>query len=194
MIASARVLAHALGLLLLALGALAGLALAVFSLQAGDRDLSLTALARHLELPALRDEISGWLGGLEGGSDVAWWTVLGGVVAIAAGALLVAGVLLPRRRRLVTLEHTELGRLAARRRAFRHRLEHAAADGDATAARIRLRGRRGDRVEVDATHPRGVEPDTVAAQTTEAIAAELPDEAPEPQVEVRAGGKGERVL
>lgn len=110
--ASIRALGRLLTLLLLAALALAGLAVAVFSIGSD----SLPALAGYLQLPALRDTVGGWLDGLETSDSVVWWSVLGGGIAMVIGALLLLAHLLPQRERLVVLEESQDGRIAARRR------------------------------------------------------------------------------
>lgn len=103
--------------LLIALAAL-GLATAVFSIQGDTRALSLPRLADHFQLPELRDEVGPYLDRLEGDGPTAWISVGAGAGTIAVGVLLLAGVFMPRRERLVVLEEQDEARLAARRRPF----------------------------------------------------------------------------
>ncbi|MEZ5101626.1 MAG: hypothetical protein R3C15_17865 [Thermoleophilia bacterium] len=190
----ARGLARTVGVVLLAALALVGLGVAVFCLQDGDREVSLTALARYVELPALLDAIGGWLGRLEDSSDVEWWSVLGGASAILVGLVLLGSALRRHRQRAVTVADGPHGRLAVGRSALREAAETAAMDAGATGARARLRRRRlrADLLDVRATHP----PAEAAQPTRASVEAGVEDVAAEveaePRVEVTAGGRGER--
>jgi hypothetical protein len=182
-------------LLLIAL-ALLGAAAAVFCMQSGSETLSLTKLAELLRLPDLRDEVGRWLRALEADGPLALLSLLGGLAAVLTGLALLAGVLVPRRERLVTLEVTAGGTLAARRRAL------AAAAGmlaeqarGVTAARVRARPRRtsGGTLRVRAQRARAT--DARAART--AVEDRLkPLTGPfklRSRVQVRSGGRGARV-
>lgn len=120
MIALARTLARVVGFVVCVLLAVAGLVLAVFCIGTGTHGPSLGGLAKLLSLPSVRDTVGQWLRGLEQpGSDA----VLAGVCglgAIALGLVLIVGVLVPRRERLVQLAENERGKLAARRRPLAH--------------------------------------------------------------------------
>jgi hypothetical protein len=111
-----RALGRLLTLLLLVVLSLAGLAVAVFSIGSDHNTISLPALADYLQLPELRDTVGDWLNALETSGPVAWWSVLGGAIAVLIGLVLLIGHLLPQRERLVTLEENPDGRVAARRR------------------------------------------------------------------------------
>ena len=111
-----RALGRLLTLLLLVVLALAGLTVAIFSIGSDNNTVSLPALAGYLRLPELSDTVGDWLAQLETGGDVAWWSVLGGAIALLIGLLLLVSYLLPRRERLVILEQSPVGTLAARRR------------------------------------------------------------------------------
>ena len=111
-----RSLARIVALLLLAALALAGLALAIFSIG-GDGAISLPALARDLHLPGLFEVVGERLRRLAvTDRPVAWRTAAAGAGAIVLAVLLLAGAFARRRQRLVTLEENEHGRLGARRR------------------------------------------------------------------------------
>ena len=118
MIVFVRALGRLLTFVLMVVLALAGLAVAIFSIGGDSRSVSIPALADYLELPALRDAVGDWLGRLEADGPTAWWSVLGGAMAILVGLIILIGYLLPIRERLLTLAETENGRLAARRRAL----------------------------------------------------------------------------
>jgi hypothetical protein len=111
-----RALVRLVSFVLLALLALAGLAAAVFSIEGGSTGLSIPGLAADLHLPQLRVRVGDFLGQLEAAGPVALMSLVGGLIAIAAGLALLAGALMPRRERLVQLESNEHGTLNARRR------------------------------------------------------------------------------
>ena len=168
-----RALGRLLTLLLLVALALAGLTVAIFSIGSDDSTVSLTALAGYLRLPALSDTVGGWLDDLETGGDVAWWSVLGGAIAILIGLLLLVAHLLPRRERLVVLEQSPVGTLAARRRP----LAQAAAtlterQRGVLAVKSRVRTRRfgTDRLSVQATRAATSSAADVEQRTGTAIA------------------------
>jgi hypothetical protein len=164
--------------------------------QGGSETLSLSGLADLLRLPELRDEVGDWLGALEADGPVALLSLLGGLIAMLAGLALLAGVLVPRRERLVTLERTPTGTLAARRRAL------AAAAGmlaeqarGVTAARVRARPRRtsGATLRVRARRTRPTDP-RVARTAVEDQLRPLTDPfGLRSRVQVRLGGRGPRV-
>ena len=116
MIPLARLLARVVGFLLLLALAAAGILLAVFCIGTGTHGPSLGDLARLLSLPTVRDAVGDWLARMEASGSVAVIAGLCGLGAIALGLLLIAGILVPRRERLVELSADEQGRLAARRR------------------------------------------------------------------------------
>jgi hypothetical protein len=125
-----RALARMLPFLLLFALALAGLVTAVFCVSGGTTGISLPHLAGLLHLPALRDTVGHFLGALEAPGPVAVVALLGGLAAMALGALLLVGLFLPRRERLIELERNDEGTLAARRRPL-------AQAGEALAEQVR---------------------------------------------------------
>ncbi len=154
MIAVARLLVRLVTLLGAIVLSAAGILVAVFSISGGRSTLSLTQGAKDAHLPELRDTTAHWLGQIEAHGSVAVIAGLCGLGAILLGLLLLAGLFLPRRERLVTLEHGERGTLAARRRALAqvatalvHQLSAIA------SARVRVRSRRtaGARIAVRAS-------------------------------------------
>lgn len=159
-------------LLLLALS-LAGLALAIFEINTGQSGVSLPHLARLIHLPQLRQTVAHWLAQLEAHGPTAWIAVGCGVGAVLLGLLLLAGILIPRRERLVTLESDETGTLAARRRVLAQvataLIEQA---GTVADARVKVRGRRtsGGRLKVRATRLRMTDPGDVQAAVREQLA------------------------
>jgi hypothetical protein len=112
----ARSLARLVGFLVCVVLALGGLLLAVFCIGTGTHGPSLGGLARLLSLPSVRNTVGAWLARLETPGSVAVIAGVCGLGAIALGLLLIAGVLVPRRERLVQLAEDDRGKLAARRR------------------------------------------------------------------------------
>jgi hypothetical protein len=116
MIVLARTLARVVGLLVCVVLSLGGLVVAVFCIGTGTHGPSLGGLARLLSMPSVRDTVGSWLARVEAPGSVAVIAGLCGLGAIALGLLLIAGVLVPRRERLVQLAENDRGKLAARRR------------------------------------------------------------------------------
>ena len=80
-----RALTALVGLLLLVVLTAAGLAAALFNIQAGDGTLSLSHLASLLALDELRDSVGGWLADLEAGGPAAAVAALCGAGAVLLG-------------------------------------------------------------------------------------------------------------
>ncbi|MBA2255730.1 MAG: hypothetical protein H0W05_00810, partial [Thermoleophilaceae bacterium] len=95
-------LARLVTLLLLSALALAGLALAVFSIGSGEATVSLPGLAELIGLHVLRDRVGELLAMVEDGGSVEAVPALAGVGAVALGCLLLVGAFGSRRERLVT--------------------------------------------------------------------------------------------
>ncbi len=157
--------------LLLAL-ALVGAAIALFSIQGGDTGLSIPSLAQIVQLPELRGTLDDFLAALERPGPVAAMTLLVAVGAVVLGALLLIGILLPRRERMVTLDSSERGMLAARRRPLAQ-LAAALAERveGVTQARVRVRPRRtsGGRLKVRADRTRAAQPESVKQSIAHAL-------------------------
>ncbi len=158
----ARPLARLVAFLLLVVLAVSGLALAVFSIKTGNKGVSLGDLARQLQLPAVRRTVGHWLTRLEGGSSVALLAAVCGLGAMIVGIILLIGLVGSRRERLVVLEESPGGTLAARRRPLASVAQTLAeqAQGVTTAtARIRPQrtGRRVLRVRATSTRGKEVE-------------------------------------
>ena len=172
MIVGARGLVRLVGFVALLALAAAGLALAVFSIGTGTSGLSLGHLAKLLHLASLRGTVGHWLGQLEAHGSVAVVALACGVGGILLGLLLLAGVLVPRRERLVTLSRGEPGKLAARRRPLAQAgttlVERAQG---VTKARVRVRPKRttGGRLSVRASHTRRADPAQMQAAVHEAL-------------------------
>ena len=135
-----------LGFVLLVLLALVALAAAIFEINGGHGTVSLAHLATLIHLPELRHDVGVYLRRVEAPGPVAWVSVGAGVGAVIVGLLLLAGVFVPRRERLIALGETERGPMFARRRALA-RVAAALAEQPrgVSQARARARPRRGGR-------------------------------------------------
>jgi len=174
MILLLRAIARLVTFVLLVVLALCGLAIAVFAIG-GSRtgDFNLPGLARLVHLGDLRNQVGELLHDLEGPGPVAGITALCGLAAVALGLLLLAGALWPRRERLVILQRSEEGTLAARRRVLgRAASTLAEQTRGVTAIKIKVRPgrRRGGRLAVRADHSRTQEPQDVRQRTQLALA------------------------
>jgi len=162
-----RALAALIGLLLLVVLAAAGLAAAIFSLQAGDGTLSLSDLASLLSLDGVRDSVGGWLTGLEAGGPVAVVAALSGAGAVLLGLALLIGALVPHRERLLIIERSPQGVLSAKRRAAASALQDLSQQPRVVlAAKVRVRPRRrriGGRARITLVHAQTPEPSRVLA-------------------------------
>ena len=153
-----RGFARIVAFLLLAALALAGLTVAVFSIQGGAGPLSLPGLAQHVSLPELRETVGDYLADLEADGPTARVSALAGAAAIFSGILLLAGALAPRRERLVILDEEDDKKIAARRGALANVAETLAEQGRGVSeAKVRVRPKRvgrGGRLHVKVSHPR----------------------------------------
>jgi hypothetical protein len=154
-----QAIARAVTFLLLALLALAGLALAIFSIGPGESDVSLPGLADLIALDELRDRVGELFASVEDGDEVEVVPALAGLGAIAVGCLLIVGALGSRRERLVTLpREDEDGVLGARRRPL-GQMVVALADQprEITPRSVKVRPSRrgpGGRVDIAVDHPK----------------------------------------
>lgn len=172
MILFARALVRVISVVLLIILAVVGIALAIFCIGTGTSGPSLGGLANLLQLSALRDTVGTWLGQLEAPGPVALIAAVCGLGAVLLGLLLLAGLLVPRRERLVTLARGEHGTLAARRRPLAQAATALVEQvRGVTEARVRVRPRRraGGRLAVRASRTRRVD----ARQLKEAVREEL---------------------
>lgn len=112
----ARVLARLLALILTMALAIAGLAVAVFSVQGDSSTLSLPSLAHRVRLDALRADVGAWLAHLQADGPIAKIAALAGAATVILGLVLLFGVLGRRRERLVVIRSDDDGRIAARPR------------------------------------------------------------------------------
>ncbi|MGZ6638988.1 MAG: hypothetical protein ACXVII_39850 [Solirubrobacteraceae bacterium] len=171
MILLARALVRVVSFLLLAILAVAGIVLAVFCIGTGTSGPSLGGLARLLDLSSLRDTVGSWLGQLQASGAVAAIAAVCGVGAMLLG-LLLAGILVPRRERLVTLTSGEQGTIAARRRPLAQAATALVEQvRGVTEARVRVRPRRrsGGRLAVRASRIRRADPGEVQGAVREQL-------------------------
>jgi len=115
---AARGLARLIALVLSTALAVAGLAVAVFSVQGDSSMLSLPSLASHLRLDDLHASVGGFLADLQVDGPSAKVAALAGAGAVLLGLLLLFGVLGRRRERLIVIRSDHEGRIAARPRAI----------------------------------------------------------------------------
>lgn len=155
MILLLRALARLVSFLLLVILALAGLAIAIFAIGGGAGGFSLPGLARLVHLPDLRDQVGMLLTSVEAPGAVAAKTAAAGAGAVVLGVALIVGALWPRRERMVTLESSDGGTLAARRRPLTRAAEALADQTRGLVARkvsVRPGRRDGGRIRVRARH------------------------------------------
>jgi hypothetical protein len=172
MILLARALVRLVSFLLLVILAVAGIVVAVFCISTGTSGPSLGKLASILHLASVRDTVGHWLGQLESSGSVAVLAGLCGLGAILFGLLLLTGLLVPRRERLVTLASDGDGTLAARRRPLGQAAETLVEQvRGITQARARVRPRRraGGRLRVRASRTRTADPTQVSAAVNEQL-------------------------
>ncbi len=192
-----RAVARFLVLLLLVALALVGLAIAVFSIQGGDKPLSLPGLAEHIRLPEVEETVGDYLNQLEADGPLAKASALAGAGAVLAGILLLLGVVAPRRERLIIFDSSEAGRLAARRRTLAgvaEALAEQARGVTAAKASVRPRGRlRRGRLRMTVSHPRNYEDLEVEERVVSALSPLVNSSRLTPRVKARVGTRGARV-
>jgi hypothetical protein len=172
MILLARALVRLVSFLLLVVLSVAGLALAVFCIGTGTTGPSLGGLASLLDLASVRDTVGDWLGQVEAGGPVAVIAGLCGLGAMALGVLLLVGLLVPRRERLVAMPSDGEGTLAARRRPLAQAaqaLTEQVRGVTEVRARVRPRRRAGGRLRLRASRT----PPADAGQLRSAISDQL---------------------
>jgi hypothetical protein len=168
-----RVIARLVALLLLIALALLGLATAIFAIQGDSATLSLPTLARHFQLPRLRPVVGDWLAQLGASGPTALVSLGGGLAAIATGLLLLVGIFVSPRERLVLYEEDERGLLTARPRTL-SQIATALAESirgvTVTRARVRSRRRgRGGKLQLRATHVASIPNDEAESAITQAL-------------------------
>jgi len=184
-----RLLVRLVSFLLLIVLALIGLGVAVAAVDPAG-------VTGWIGLPALRDSVGGWFDDLEASGPVALASALGGGAAMLLGLVLLAGLLIPRRERLVRLDTTSHGTLSARRRPLAQVATHLVEQTRGVAqARVKVKPRRrsGGRLRVRAERPRPAP----ASETKAAITSQLEDlTGPfklKASVQTRVGDRGSRV-
>jgi hypothetical protein len=197
MILLLRALARLVTFALLCVLAACGLAIAIFSIGwSRTGDFNLPGLAQLVHLGDLRGQVGELLRDLAGPGPVAGITALCGLGALALGLWLLVGVLWPRRERLVVLDRSEEGTLAARRRVL-GRVASALAEQTrgVTATKVKVRpGRRhGGRIAVRADHSHTQDPQDVRQRTQLAMAPLTQEFGLRTRVQPRLGQRGRRV-
>lgn len=172
MILLARALARLLAFLLLVALAVVGLAAAVFCIGKGTGTLSLHNLADIVALPQARDQVGSFLDTLEAPGSTAVLSALGGLAAMGIGLVLLVGILVPRRERLVSLTRTKDGTIAARRRPLGQiavaLVEQGRGVTDAKA-KVRPRRRAGGRVRLRIDRTRTADERDVKTRARESL-------------------------
>jgi Family of unknown function (DUF6286) len=197
MIALLRAVARLVTFVLLAVLAACGLAVAVFSIGwSRTGEFNLPGLARLVHLGDLRDQVGELLHDLAGPGPVAGITALCGVAAIALGLLLLVGALWPGRERLVILERSDVGTLAARRRVL-GRVASALVEQTrgvtATKVKVKPGRRRGGYLAIRADHSRTQERQDVRQRIQLALAPLTEAFGLRTRVNPRLGQHGRRV-
>jgi hypothetical protein len=193
-----RALTRLVGVVLMVVIALAGLAVALYCLS---RLVSLGAAnpPRLLHLPTVRDRVGGFLADLAAPGPTAGIALGCGGGAIALGLLILVGMLAPRRSHVALVDRSAShGIMGARRRALRDlaRALAAQADGLTSVKRARValsrRGTRG-RVTVIAAHTPATDPDQVQRAVRETLVPITDTFHLRPRVRVRVPNPAERV-
>jgi hypothetical protein len=138
-----RVLARAIGGLLMVALALVCLGVALYCLD-GLIGLGSVRPDRLLHLPRVRHHVGHFLAQLAAPGNTAGLALAGGVVAVLIGLMLLAGILRSSRERLVVLDSGSDGTLAARPRTLRAMAQALAeqADGATSVTRPNLKSSR----------------------------------------------------
>ena len=185
----ARAVVRLLSFLLLAV--LAGLGLVVAA-AAVDPSF-VTGL---IGLGQLRDGVGGWFDALAADGPVALAGALAGAAAIALGILMLSGLLVPRRERLVRLRRTGHGTLSARRRPLSQVATHLVEQArGVTQARAKLKPRRrgGGRLKIRVDRSRSVSAGEAKASATSQLESLTGPFKLKVAVQTRVGESGSRV-
>jgi len=178
--------------------ALVGLGLALYCVDASIR-LGSARPDRLLDLPAVRSDVGTFLDRITAPGPTATLALLCGVVAMLVGIVLIVGVLVPRRQRLVLLErNAEEGTLAARPAPLRDMARALAASAEGTTAvsrpRVRRSGRlRSGRLSVTASRSRNHDSREVQHAVDEQLRPLTEPFKVRSRVHIRSAGQGERV-
>lgn len=197
MILLLRALARFVALVLFVVLALAGLTAAVFTIQGGDRPLSLPGLAQHIRLPEVQENVGDYLDRLEEDGPLAKKSALAGAGAVVAGVLLLVGILAPRREGDVVFDDGGDGRVAARRRKLAEAAEALAGQVrgvTAATADVRPSSRlRKGRLRVKVAHARNQRQGEIEERVLSAVSPLVDASGLKPRVEAKVGERGARV-
>lgn len=190
----ARLAARLLALVLLIVLAIAGAAVAVFSIQGGVETLSLPKLSSLVGLPGLRDSTAELLGAVEAEGPIALISASAGLAAILVGLLLLIGALARPSERLFRADDSAEGRIAARPRPLATAAAELAQGTDGvTGANARAKpSRGGGRLSVKAVH-RHQDADELQGRVDNALASLRSAFALRTRVSTEDGGEGSRV-
>ena len=191
-----RALVRVVTFVLLIVLSLAGLAAAVSCIGAGTGPLTIPWLADVAHLPELRDEVGGWFDDLEADGPLAWKSALAGAAAMALGLLLLAGLVIPRRERLVTLSGGRGGHVTARRRPLGQicrALVEQVRGVTQTKAKVRPRRRGGGTIKVRADRSRSTDDRDVRGRAKDALEELTSGFRLRAKVRTRLGDNGSRV-
>jgi hypothetical protein len=141
--------------------AVAGAAVAIFSVQGDSSTLSLPGLVRWVRLDDLHGSVGVFLARLEGDGPIAKVAALAGAGAILLGLLLLFGVLARRRERLVVVRSDDDGTIGSRARVVGQAAVELAEQSRGTLhAKARTRARRrgtGGRLRLTVYHARSTD-------------------------------------
>jgi hypothetical protein len=172
---AARGLARLLALVLTTTLAVAGLVVAVFSVEGDSATLSLPGLVRRARLDDLHARVGVFLAQLEAPGPIAKVAALAGAGAVLLGLLLLFGVLVRKRERLVVVRSDRDGTIAARPRALAHAAVMLAEQArDALHAKARIRARRrgvGGRLRLTVYHAQSADQADVTAASRARVQA-----------------------
>ena len=164
-----RLLAAVLALALLVAIAIGGILVAIFCIRGGTATLSFDHLASLISLPELRDKIGPFLASLEADGPAAAIAALCGAGVIVLGIALLFGALMPRRERVLIVERSDRGTIAARRRAAGNALaDLAEKPREVLSARAKVspnRSRTGGRARLKLTEAAGTDERPSAEQS-----------------------------
>jgi hypothetical protein len=172
MILLARALVRLFSIVILLVLAIAGIVLAAFCIGTGTSGPSPGGLANLLGLSELHDSVGAWLDQVESPGPVALIAGVCGIGAMLLGLLLLLGILVPRRERLVTLSSTEHGEIAARRKPLSQAATALVEQvRGVTEARVKVKPKRrgGGRMKVRASRTKPVDAQTVQGAVSEQL-------------------------
>lgn len=194
---AARGLARLLALVLTTTLAVAGLVVALFSIQGDSSTLSLPGLVRHARLDQLDARVGVLLAQLEAPGPVAEVAALAGAGAFLLGLLLLFGVLVRKRERLVVLRSDGEGTIASRPRVLGHAAETLAEQArDALHAKARITARRrgvGGRLRLTVYHAQSATQADAATAGRARVQALVESFSLRPRIRGRLPRRGARV-